>query len=303
MPAPVQTVYHARPSVPGFMFSAFLPSPGLAKTGGFPDMDFRWLGHRLESRQAADFAALTGLAPTGLYSVLHPQTTAFALKMALLTHRAFPEPIWRNLQIRNHLLLRRPIPIEASLDLRLRIAAWRVLEKGVEIDLHLSAALGTEVAWESLDTFYIRGRYGAAGAPSPWAEAPAPGDGTIATWTMPSDGRLAYGRLTGDYNGIHLADGYARLFGFAGAFFHPQRVLGQVAAHLKGPGPDKPQRFDAWLKGPVPYGASVKLVGGTEAFALLVGDAAKPAILGAWREVGPDHALVDASGAPSFGPV
>jgi hypothetical protein len=53
---------------------------------------------------------------------------------------------------------------------------------------------------------------------------------------------------------------------------------------LGPPDPDKPLRLDAWLKGPVFYGAPVGLRAAVQAdttvFALHVGEEARPAMVG-----------------------
>ncbi|HET7202398.1 MAG TPA: hypothetical protein VFI92_03435, partial [Steroidobacteraceae bacterium] len=85
----------------------------------------------------------------------------------------------------------------------------------------------------------------------------------IARWTMADGDHVRFGRFTGDYNGIHMWDGYARRMGFRRALYHPPRVLGQCLAHLPRPrtnsGDGFPLRLDAWLKGPVLHRARVRL--------------------------------------------
>jgi len=116
------------------------------------------------------------------------------------------------------------------------------------------------------------------------AAAPDAGSAWLDHWRMPVGGGRRFGALTGDYNGLHLFDWYARRQGFERAFLHPQRVLGQCLARLGPPDPDKPLRLDAWLKGPVFYGAQVGLRAAVQAdatvFALHVGEEERPALVG-----------------------
>jgi hypothetical protein len=89
-----------------------------------------------------------------------------------------------------------------------------------------------------------------------------------------------FGRFTGDCNGIHMWDWYARRFGFRRALYHPPRVLGECLARLPRPAstdrPEAPLRLDAWLKGAVPHGAKVRLHaavnGAWSTFALFAAD-------------------------------
>ena len=159
----------------------------------------------------------------------------------------------------------------------------------MEVDLHTTVEVERQLAWESVNTFYYRGRFGEAGPPSPMASAPEAGDEVIDRWRTPAGGGLGFGGLTGDYNGIHWWSTYARLFGFRGAFHHPQLVLGQALAHLAEGASAPAQRLDAWLKGPVYHGSAVTLRArpGTDgtAFAVVAEGEERPAIVGRWRAV------------------
>ena len=259
--------YRSKPSALAYMARAVLPSRAKRRPLAAPELVLRWRGVR---------PALAELEP-----LLYFQVVGFRLQMALLTHPAFPVPIWRMLQVRNRLVQHRPLPCSASADLEARLAELRVLEKGFEADLHTSALESGSLAWESVTTFYARGRFGPATAhavPSPAEPAGPP----IAEWTMPEHGALRFARLTGDYNGLHLSDAYARRLGFAKAFLHPQRVLATCLAHLAGR-VGTPRVLEAWLKGPVPYGARVRLCAADEdagwRFGLWTEMDARPAIL------------------------
>jgi acyl dehydratase len=276
--------YRRRPSALGYMALALWPKRGLPQHAEFPRFEARWRGLRASPRQRRAFAVLCGLASGEEQSMLLVHTLAFRLQMALLTQPAFPLPIWRVLQIRNRLARHRDFSPDATLDLTAEIAASRVLEKGLEVDLRCSASERGDLVWEATNTFYARGRFGAAVAPSPFAAAPAVDGSEESRWHMARGGGLRFGALTGDYNGIHLSDRYARLFGFARAFAHPQRVLGQCLAHLGGALPSGMLRLDAWLRGPVAYGAEVRLRAARRAdetvFALAVPPEERPAIVG-----------------------
>jgi len=243
-----------------------------------------WRGHRVAGETLDSFLALTGLAGNPHWALLYPHVAGFRLQMTLLTHPAFPFPIWGALQIRNHLVLHRLFARGDVLDMHTRVETRRALEKGTEIDLHSTARVGGELVWESLNTFYYRGRQGTPDATSPLSAAPRVEGPIVARWVAPVTARWRFGRLTGDYNGIHLSRWYARLFGFRGAFQHPQRVLGQCLARLPRLDDATPVRLDAWLKGPVYYGSDLTLrVAETRdavTFALQVDGDERPAIVG-----------------------
>lgn len=280
--------FRRRPSVPAYMARAFYPSPGLKKAGGFPPLAARWRDLRIDPAHLKSFLAVTGLRVDGGLPLLYPHVFGFPLLMALLTHPAFPLPIWNALQVRNHLLQHRPLPVDAVYHLESRVAGQRVLEKGAEADFHTTLHAGSELVWESLNTFYYRGRHGTAEAPSPLSRSPEVDGAVAARWHLPSGSGLQFGKLTGDYNGIHYARWYARLFGFPGPFHHPPSVIGQAMARLPPPA-GTTQRLDTWLKGPVFYDidAELRMAGAADdlSFAVAKTGDERAAIVGRWRAV------------------
>lgn len=278
--------FDRRPSAISFMLNALRPSPGLMVAEGFPPIVARWRQHRVDQRELGDFLALTGLSAGPFLPTIYPHVFGFRLQMAVLTHARFPVPIWGALQVRNQLLQHQPLPREQALDLETRPTAHRILEKGVEIDLHTTVRAGGELVWESLNTFYYRGHFGEAGAPSPLSRPPDALTAAVAQWRLPAGVGWRLARMTGDYNGIHHWDWYARRFGFQRAFFHPQLIVGQCMAHLRGPGPEQPQQLKLWLRGPAYFEADASLRAATVendcVFALMLAGDKRAAILGQW---------------------
>jgi len=255
----VSLEYRRRPSALGYMALALWPKRGLLQDAALPRLEARWHGLRASPRERRDFAASCGLPPGEGLPLLLLHTLALRLQMALLTQPAFPLAIWRVLQIRNRLARHREFSPDAMLDLKAEVAASRVLEKGLEVDLRCGATERGDLVWEATNTFYVRGSFGAPVAPALFAAAPAVDGDEVSRWRVARGGGLRFAALSGDYNGIHLSDRYARLLGFPCAFAHPQRVIGQCLAHLGGTMPRGALRLDAWLKGPVPYGAEARL--------------------------------------------
>jgi hypothetical protein len=284
MTSDVHLEYRSRPSAIAYMAGALHPSSGF-RDGGLPAISARWLQHRADARELRDFIRLSGLAGPEPWALLYPHTISFPLQMAILTHKAFPVPIWRVLQVRNQLLQIRPLDLAAPLDLSVNIAAHRFQDKGAEIDLHTVASSDAGPVWESLNTFYVRGHFGQPTGERQAPAAPDAGSAWLDHWRMPMGGGWRFGALTGDYNGLHLSDWYARRLGFECAFLHPQRVLGYCLAHLDRPDPDKPLRLDVWLKGPVFYGSPVGLRAAVQPdqtlFAVHVDEDERPAMV-AW---------------------
>lgn len=284
------------PSAWRFMARALLPRP---RTRGVPALDLALPPQHAAQADLDAYHRLTGLPLHERLPLAWPQVWGFRLQMALLTDRAFPLPIWSALQVRNRLLQHAPVRAGEAYARAARVAGMRRLDKGVEIDLHstLHDARGA-LAWESLTTFYWRGRgTPTPDAPSPRAASPVVEAEVVARWSSGQGAGWRFGALTGDYNGLHWNDAYARAFGFARAFHHPPRIAGQCLAHLPTPLEAPSQRLDLWIKGPVFYRTDLALraAPGEDAwrFALLAGSDPRPALVGHWAAVAPGTRLGD----------
>ena len=277
------------------MAGALWPKPTVRDGVPIPAITAHWRGYRASDRDVANFCALAGVWPSDWIPFLFPHAIGYRLQLALLCRPRFPVPIWRVLQVRNHLLQHRPIPLGADLDFATCIVAHRVLDKGLEVDLHTTVTFARDVPWESLNTFYARGSFGAPTEASPLADSPTIESDNETRWRMPAGGGRRFGQLNGDYNPFHFWTWYARRKGFPAAFMHPQRALGLCITHPQAPLADEPQRLDAWLKGPVAYGADVALrtrgVAGEVAFALTTIHDPRPAIVGRLRYAEPGERL------------
>jgi hypothetical protein len=283
-PGAHEIVFRARPSTLAYMLRAFWPSPGLDEQGGAPSIVARWQRHRIEREHLRAFSRLTGLDPTDELPLLYPHVLSFPLQMTVLTHPAFPFPIWRVLQVRNDLVRRRTIPVDAVIDFETRVATARALEKGIEVDLETVVRTDGETCWEGVTTFYAVGARTRTKAIQASARAPEPAEVLWDQWHMPSGFGFRFARLTGDYNGIHWSSAYARRIGFSRALHHPQLVLGQCLARLPASALADGQRLRTWLKGPVYYDADVSLFASFDeaatTFSISVDADQRPAIIG-----------------------
>lgn len=275
--------YRSKPSALAYMAKAFLPKHGPVRQ---PYLVMRWRGLRAAPGDIDQICSLADEPRTQSLPFLYFDIVGFRLQMALLTHPAFPVPIWRMLQVRNRLLQHRALPLCASVDIELRLEALRILGKGLEADLHMTVTESSRIAWECVNTFYSRGSFGPANAVAAESIAP-PDDRPLAEWSSPAGGAWRFARLTGDYNPLHLVHGHARRRRFPRAFLHPQRMLGACLARLPQLAGRTPGTLDAWIKGPVPYGAKVRLAASDEPggcrFALWTDFDPRPAIVGRIR--------------------
>lgn len=271
------------PSALTFTARAFLRSPSLPRRPQFPDLTQRWTGVRLVREHEAGFRNATGCNAD---SVLYPHVLGFRLQMALLTHPAFPMPLWKALQVRNLLVRHRPLDRNVAYAIETCVGDHRAVEKGLEVDVHTRMTAGSRCDWESIVTYFYRGRFDAAPGAGPPNSPDLSAASPVATIRMPESGGLAFGKLTGDYNGIHWWPAYARLFGFKSAFLHSQRVVGLCLAQLDR-AKSEAETLALWLKGPVFYGSDVLLSavshGDRGHFGLSLAEDPRHAIVGSWQ--------------------
>jgi hypothetical protein len=265
------------------MIRAFRGPARLPGAVEFPAIVERWTGFRIGQDHEQ---LLRGTMAVGTDSILYPHVAGFRLQMTLLTHPAFPLPIWNALQIRNSMVRHRPLERSTSYVLETVIGAHRLVEKGLEVDLHTSLSRGDDRDWESVVTYFYRGRFEEASArvaqpPSPDLSAAK----AVASFRTPRSARWAFGSLTGDLNGIHMWDAYARRYGFAAAFMHPQRAIGLALSRMGLPNSER-QSLRVWIKGPVLYDTDVVLLADEQArdhaFALSLNGDSRQAIAGVW---------------------
>ena len=278
--------FDRRPSAIPYMVRGMIPvtrRPDLA-----PPIRAHSHRHHADPNERAEFNRVAGLPPgAAVLPLLYPHTFGFRLAMAILTHPRFPVPIWGVLQTRNHLVQHRLIAVNEPLDFETAVMCARVVPKGAEFDLRSTVHSAGVLAWESVVTFFTRGQFGEPDPASPLTWAPSEVGPLAAEWTMRDADHWKFGGFTGDYNGIHMWDWYARRLGFPRALYHPPRVLGECLARLHHPAPDLHRdgllRLDAWLKGPVLHGANVRMHAVTTStastFTLFAGDE-RPSILG-----------------------
>ncbi|MGD0956696.1 MAG: MaoC family dehydratase [Candidatus Acidiferrales bacterium] len=221
----------------------------------------------------------------------HPinlQASSVRLSMSILTHPKFPVPIWRILQNRNRIIQRWALSSAAKVTMEASLKDTRVLTKGVEFDIHVTMMSGAEIVFESINTFYAKGTF-KGGQPEPVIAQPEPPLSKHAGWTISRSGVWSFARLTGDYNGIHWSNSYAKIFGFRSAFAHPHRALMSIIEHLPNVSIHSPLQLNAWFKGPVYYSRPLTLShrkeGDTLDFALRVEGDERPAILGSLSEL------------------
>ncbi len=276
-----------RPNAAAFMALAFLPRGRTPSPFSVPAATASWKGLLPGDELARALQSVSMPPDRGFVHPVHLQAITLRLMMRLLTHPGFPIPIWRLMQVRNRFVQHRPARLDDRLDVSARIAAWRFVARGVEIDVAVETRSPEGPVLESTTAFYSRGRFGTPVVAEPVPAPPEPPVGSAPFPPVPPAGAWAYGQLTGDYNPLHWWSRQSRAMGFQGPFAHPHRVLGPVLDALPGVDPSGPLQVDAWFRGPVyydrPLALSSRRDGDATSFAIRVEGDPRPAIAGVVR--------------------
>ncbi|MBO1318709.1 MaoC/PaaZ C-terminal domain-containing protein [Acanthopleuribacter pedis] len=243
------------------------------------------------------YREVCGLEKKERLPLLFPHVCSQGLHMAMLTHKSFPIKLLGSVHLRNHILAHRAISVSETLALVCRLGEFRIMEKGMEFDFTTLVHVDDERVWESVSTYYVRGRFGEQGTPSPLAKMPEITKETpVSEWHVAADLGKKYAPITGDYNPIHMSKMLAKLFGFKRDIAHGFCVLATCLEQFGSNLVEGACRFDAAFKGPVFLDSQVVLKASAEGdsgrFNLYCDENERPSICGLVQPAKPGENLV-----------
>ncbi len=222
-----------------------------------------WEDVKIDPDRLKDFGEVCGLLPHGefLYP-LYPLTLIYPLVLRVLGHKKAPLSVFRMLNTRVQVTSHRRIGVHESLRVVSETGTMRIVPKGLELDLTSTVQTDRETVWESLHTFYYRGKFGNGNSShSDQPELPTiPEPKTLASWYLPDGIGFRFAKISGDANGIHYSSSYAKLHGFKRDFAQPLLILSRSLNCFSDFDPSG-FRLSALFKGPVYYGSNVSLKG------------------------------------------
>lgn len=297
----IESVLHGRPpKVANYLRAAVLPRRAFRPGDELPRLHLIDRDLRIDARHLGAFRALCEAAPTDHVPFDYPLWLLFHYHLGVFGHPRFPCSLTALLAMHARILQHRRFFAAEPLALEVHTLARRQLAKGVEFDFRTVLSQAGEPVWESISAYYLRGPGGGSDTRPVDARLPPLADTEFAThWNMPRGVGWRAARLTGDYNPMHYAAGYARRFGFARDFAHTQLVVGLCLRRL----PEAletldvgPLRLDVAYKGPVYYESPLLLQGARRdsgyRFDLYCGAGDKPAIPGRLQPVSAGERLL-----------
>lgn len=184
---------------------------------------------------------------------LYPVTYVYPLVVRVLGHKKSSFDIFKSLNIRSWIKQIRKIGIHETMNVLCSIKDLRTVAKGIEIDVGAEIIIDGLTAWECCYTFFCRGR---SGEPSEQAPENKFRDiseaGVTREWYLEQGIGFRFAKISGDSNGIHYWDTYARMLGFRSAFAQPLVVVARSLETLQLRGMES-LKIEQQLKGPVYY--------------------------------------------------
>jgi acyl dehydratase len=228
-----------------------------------PKIKAVWEDVKIDPAHLKDFGEVCGLPPHGeFFYPLYPLTLIYPLVLRVLGHKKAPLSVFRMLNTRLQVTSHRRIAVHEPLRVVCETGSWRIVPKGLELDLTSAVQADDETVWESLHTFYYRGKFG-EGNSSHFEQPELPSVSepkTSASWYLPDGIGFRFARISGDSNGIHYSSSYARLYGFKRDFAQPLLVLSKSLSCFSDFDPSR-FRLLALFKGPLYYKSNVTLKG------------------------------------------
>lgn len=207
------------------------------------------------------FNRICRIPESGHLHPLYPLTYVYPLTVRVLGHKKSGFDIFKSLNVRSWVHQKRKINVNEALTFHCGIRERRILDKGVEIDVGGEIVAEGQRVWECCYTFFWRGRFGTPSEQRPENSLPDIEKPEVwGEWFLEKGGGFRFARISGDTNGIHYWDSYARMLGFKGAFAQPVLVLGRShdsipLTHLEA------FSLEQRLKGPVYYNSRVIIKG------------------------------------------
>ncbi len=222
-----------------------------------------WEDVKIDPDHLKDFGEVCGLPPhSEFFYPLYPLTLIYPLVLRVLGHKKAPLSVFRMLNTRLQVTSYRRIGVHEPLRVVSETGSPRNVPKGLELDFASAVQADGETVWESLHTFYYRGKFGEGDSShSDQPELPPISDPkTLASWYLQDGIGFRFARISGDANGIHYSSLYARLHGFRRDFAQPLLILSKSLSCFSDFDSSR-FRLLALFKGPVYYKSNISLKG------------------------------------------
>ena len=279
------------PTLPSFVKAGLSASRRPKGTPVLPDWQVRVRALRVDRARLNAYSALCGLPESPELPILYPQVLATPLFLNLMTRPGFPLPLLGLVHVRNDVEQQRPLRVDETFDLSIRIGEGREVKAGFEFDLIMEATpVESEPVWRATMTVIHRGPKQPSKGLSRSKAPSSVVDGRLSEYlalSAPEDTGRRYAAVSQDYNPIHLYALTAKLFGFKRAIGHGLWSAARCLALLQDRLPGAPKAYSVQFKQPLllPGRAALRYAveGGVIDFSLLSASSDKVHLSGTLR--------------------
>ena len=214
-----------------------------------PGLAYRLNGIALSQKRLQRYNRVCGYDLPDMVLATYPQVLAFPLLMNMLASREFPLPVLGLVHTKNSIQYLKPISVADVLDIVVRVAQQRLVEKGLEFDVEIEVFVRDELVWRASMSMLSRCKTDVPKSAKPAQDEPIAKN--ISQWRLGSGLGRQYGWASGDLNPIHLSALTAKLFGFKRAIAHGMWSKAKSLAELSSQLPPCPYEVTVKFKTPI----------------------------------------------------
>lgn len=222
--------------------------PGIRKVRPeeFSGVTVRTPAAPIDPAHVARYAEVCGFPRKDTVPVIYPHLLTFDAQMEVMASPDFPWPAMGSVHLENTITSHRPVAVGESLGVEVSVTTTRPHAKGTVVDFVSTVTSGSDVAWESVSSYLVRGRGSEDAPPSMSFKTP---EGRI-QWRLDEGAGRRYGAVSGDLNPIHLYPWTAKALGFKRQIAHGMWTLARCVAAIENRLPDA-VTIEAAFKKPV----------------------------------------------------
>ena len=227
----------------------FARRPQLEPGQPLPKLTGRWMNVPIRNLHA--YQKICGFPIGTALPLPYLQVLATPLHIHLLAHS--PLSVLGLVHTGQVLRSYRPITSEETIDLEVRIDGLRQVKRGGEFQVHSDAFVGKEKVWSATATTFTRSLPG-HGKNEPKEKIPEPSGSSLHFSIAENMGRK-YGKISGDFNPIHIHAWLAKPFGYKRAIIHGMWSLAKILSTIE----KQPNQLEARFLRPIFLPSTVEL--------------------------------------------
>jgi acyl dehydratase len=203
--------------------------------GVVPDIQAVQKGVIIPKSRLQEYNVICGFAESEFIPSTFLYVLSQAVQMTLLTQKEVPFALVGMIHFGNRIRQYRPVSVDETFDLTASFGPMVAHEKGQAFEVLIKAEIQGELVWDCVGVYLRTGARG-QGEPFSWVDEPVSEHAIKESWHLDSWLGIRYGKISGDYNPIHMHPLTAKLFGMPRHIIHGMynkgRILGQLLPKL-----------------------------------------------------------------------